>query len=292
MKKSNNSIKRLVIYYRKGVSQAKKWEKKLVAWLKNNQPAIQILNSQKLPRWKKEAPQAVLVLGGDGTILEAAHRYHLWNPLIMGFNLGRVGFVASVRKEEDFLRGLKFLFQWQYRAEPRLMISATLIRKNKKVVSFNAINEIAVQHLLGIVRLKIQIEDHPLQYINGSGVLVATASGSTAYNLSAHGPIVMPDIKCFIITELLDHNIPTPSVIIKRNRRITVTVEDFRKQNRFTISKTRKKADVVLATDGYDIIPLQKGDKILIRESKYPVRFVEIEKHYFFKSIQEKFAFR
>ena len=292
MRQSNPKIKKLVIYYRPEMSRAKEQEKKLLAQLKKGHPEIKILNSKNPPRNKKGAPDAVLVLGGDGTILEAAHRYHQWKSLIMGFNLGRVGFMASVRNEKDFSKSLEMLLNGQYQAIPRLMISATLMRKNKNLAKFNAVNEVSIQHLMGMVQLKVEIDGHPLQYINGSGLLVATGTGSTAYNLSAHGPIVMPDVRCFIITELLDHNIPTPSIIIKRNREIAIIIEGFRKQNKFTINKSGRKADVVLATDGYDIIPLQKGDKIIMRESKYEIKFVEMDKNYFFQSLQEKFAFR
>ena len=285
-------IKKVAIFYRPEIPKAKAWHKKITAWLKTNQPQVKILSSQRPPRNKKEAPELVIALGGDGTILEAAHRYHKWDPLVLGLNLGRVGFVASVRQEKDFLKGLDLTLKGKYKADPRLMISAALSRKNKTVAKFHAINDVSIQSLSGLVQLKVSIGDHPLQHINGSGVLVATATGSTAYNLSLHGPIVMPNIRCFIITEISDHNIPTPSIIIKRDRTITINIEDFRKQNKFIIAKSSKMADVVLSTDGYDIIPIQKNDKIIIKESKSQIRFAELDKHYFFKSLQEKFAFR
>ncbi len=285
-------IQKVLIFSRPEVSRSRIISKKLTSWIKANHPSVKVSQKTSLPKSKREAPDVILVLGGDGTILEAAPKYRKWNPLIMGFNLGRIGFIASVRKEENFVKALELLFKGKYKADPRMMISADLVRNDKTIGKLHALNEITIQNLFGMVKLKVEIEDHPLQYIHGSGVMVATASGSTAYNLSAHGPIVMPNIRCFIITELLDHNIPTPSIVIKRKHKITITVEDFRKYDRFIITETGKKADVILSADSSELLPLQKGDKIVMRESKYQTRFVEIEKHYFLKSIQEKFAFR
>jgi len=203
-----------------------------------------------------------------------------------------VGFLASVREQKYFLSGLEKVLRRKYRAIPRMLIRADLFRRCRKIFSAYALNDIAIQHLLGIVDVGVYVDGHPVQYIHGSGVIVATATGSTAYNLSAHGPIVMPDIKCFIITELLDHGIPTPSLIIKRNRTITLKVEDFRKKEQFIIKKSGEAADVILATDTERMIALKKGDTIVIRRSQRLIRFAELEKNYFFKSLAEKFAFQ
>lgn len=291
MNKKTNNFKKIIIHYRDDVKKTKEWHDKISEWVKLHYPETKIASSYNLLKDKGTAPDAIIVLGGDGTILEAARKYHKWDPLIVGFNLGRVGFLASVREESMFLKSLDLLFKNKYKADPRLMISATILRKNKVIARLDALNEILIQHLLGMVQLKVEIGQYPFQYINGNGVLISTAGGSTALNLSAHGPIVMPNIKCFIVTELLDHNIPTPSVVVKRNNTITVTVEDYRKQNKFIIAKTKKTVDVILSADGDNIIPLRKNDKILIRESKYQIRIAEMEKNYFLKSVQEKFAF-
>ncbi len=274
------------------------WEKKLKNLIKSKYPKTKILETSSVPPKKASSPQLLVVLGGDGTILEAARKFERWNPLIFGLNLGHVGFLASVREKKDFIKGLTKVMKKEYKISPKMMMKAELIRKNgakgkqfKKIFSGYALNDIAVQSLLGMVKIGVYVESHPIQYINGSGILVATATGSTAYNLSAHGPIVMPDIKCFIVTEIMDHNIPTPSLVVKRNNTITLQVEDFREKNQLILKETGESADVVLSIDG-SIVALKKGDRIIIRESERLVRFVELEKNYFFKSLEEKFAFK
>ena len=286
------NFKKILFYYRTDVEKTAEWQKKIERWIKKNSPKTRILPANTVPKNKKNAPQLLIVLGGDGTILEAAQRFQPWNPLILGLNLGHVGFLASVREEKNFLRGITHVFKRKYRAIPHMLILASLFRRGKKIFSSDALNDIAVQNLWGLVDIEVLVDGHPTQYIHGNGVLISTATGSTAYNLSAHGPIVMPDIKCMIITELLDHNIPTPSLIIKRNRTITLKIDGFRQNNRFTIRKTNQIADVVLVTDTDKMIALEKGDQIIVKKSDRLIRFAELDKNYFFSSLQEKFAFR
>src|SRR3989344_5221968 len=259
------------------------WATRIKAFIKKRFPDLKI---------DPNKPDLVIVLGGDGTILEAARKYHRLGSVILGLNLGNVGFLASVRQEKDFLKVLDSFLKGKHEITERMMVLAEVERKGKIIFRTEALNEVVIKNPLGMVELEAKVSNHPVQHIRGTGLLVATATGSTAYNLSAHGPIVMPDIKCLIITELLDHNIPSPSLIIKRNRNIILKIKDFRKQNRFIIKKTGETADVVLTTDTENIISLQKGDKIIIRRSERLVRFAELEKNYFFKSLQEKFAFR
>jgi len=285
-------FKKTGFYYRSGMRNALSWESELTKWIRRRYPKTIILPPNVVPKSRKEAPDILFVLGGDGTILEAAQKFLRWNPLIMGFNLGHVGFLASVRDPKRFMAAIAKVFSKNYRVLQRMMIRGALFRSGKKIFSQDALNEITVQNLSGLVDVTLFIDGHPVQKIHGSGVLISTATGSTAYNLSAHGPVIMPDIKCFIITELFDHNIPTPSLVIKRNRTITIKIGDFRKRDQFLIKKTGEPADAVLFVGTWEIIALKKGDTIRIEKSNRLVRFIELEKNYFFKSLQEKFSFR
>lgn len=289
---NEKKLKRITFYYRSDMPQAKEWENRLRRELTKRYPKIEILETNALPRSRRTAPNLLIPLGGDGTILEATQRFQKWNPLVFGLNLGHIGFLASVRKPKDFINRLNRVLSGQYRSVSHMLMKVTVVRKGKNIFSAYALNDMTVQSLLGLVDLKVHVEGHPVQSIHGTGVLVATATGSTAYNLSAHGPIAMPDIKCLIITELHDHSIPTPSLIIKRNRTIAIAIEDFRKMGHFLVRTTGETADVILAMDSQRIVALDKGDKILVKKSERLIRFVELEKNYFFKSLQEKFSFR
>ncbi len=131
-----------------------------------------------------------------------------------------------------------------------------------------------------------------VQHIRGTGVLVSTASGTTAHNLSLHGPIVMPDIKCFVITEVQDHNTPTPSIIVKRTREVIIKVKNFRKRGELMLAKTGELVDMAHYIDGAITSKIEKGDEIHITRTDRLVKLAEVEKDYFFKSLHQKFTFK
>lgn len=270
------------IFYHPSNKRAVSWAVQIDIFIKKRFPHLKS-NSKK--------PDVVIVLGGDGTILEAARKYHELGSIILGLNLGNVGFLASVRDEKDFLRALADFLNGKFGIIERMMLSAQVQRKGKKVFTTEALNEIVIKNLLGMVELQAKIAGHPVKDIRGTGILVATATGSTAYNLSAHGPIVMPDIKCFIVTELLDHSIPSPSLVVKYNNIINIEVVSFRERGLIAL-QAGQKFDVLLVADGESVFPLQEKDKVVIKSSPHLIKFAELEKNYFFKSLQEKFGFK
>ena len=276
-------LKRVSIYFRNDSPRSVLWGKKTEKWIKTNYPKV-LLSAKK--------PQVVIVAGGDGTLLEAVQKFKNPNPVIFGLNTGHVGFLASVRNKKDFFGALRKLFKGDYRVAKKMMIRAEVRRKGKKILEMNALNEVSIQNPLGMVELEVAIDGHSFQYIHGTGVMVATATGSTAYNFSAHGPIVMPDIKCMILTEIMDHNIPTPSVV-KRDREVEIKVLDFRKRGLIKIAKPGAPADVLITADvGESLTALERGDLIKIKRTPLLIKFAELERGYFFKSLQEKFGFR
>ncbi len=177
-------VKKLGIFYRSNNPTAKQWDTKIRTLLARKYPKILV---------GEENPRALIVLGGDGTIIEAVHKYP--KALILGLNLGNIGFLASVREPKKFISSLGKFLRGDYVVVQRMTLQASVLRSGKKVFQTNVLNEAMVQSPMGIVELTVTIERHPVQHIRGAGVFVATATGSTAYNLSAHGPIVMPNIK-------------------------------------------------------------------------------------------------
>lgn len=290
MKKGQTAAKTIGsfhIFYRSDNKRAVVWAGKINSLIKKQFPEIK--NESK-------KPELVIALGGDGTILEAARKYHETGTIILGLNLGNVGFLASVRSEKDFLKSLNNFFRGKYSIIERMMLSAQIQRMGKTIFTTEAMNEIVIKNPLGMVDLQAKIRGYPVKHIRGTGILVATATGSTAYNLSAHGPIIMPDIKCFVVTELLDHSIPSPSLVVKYHNPINIKVVSFRERGFISLSNSSERAgrkfDVLLMADGESIFPLEEKDEIIIEDSPHLVKFAELEKNYFFKSLQEKFGFR
>jgi len=277
-------IKNVSFYYRSDNTPAEYWAEKLRKWIKSKHSDVQ-LNDKK--------PELLIVMGGDGTVLEAAKAYgSKSNPLILGLNLGHVGFLTSVREPKNFLPALDKFFRNKYSVVERMVLSVSVIRNGKNIFTSEALNEAVIHNLLGMVDVDVQIDGTVIKELRGSGVMVSTATGSTAYNLSAHGPIVEPDIKCIILTELLSHDVPSPSIVFKYSKELHFKIKSFRKRGLVSINGSKDKADVILMTDGDKLFPLEEKDTIVVKNSSHLVRFVEFEKNYFFKSLKEKFSIK
>src|SRR3989338_3834991 len=275
---------KIIFFYRKGNKAAQYWAGKIKDNIKNKYPSIGFIGKD---------PDVVIVLGGDGSILEAARKYHHEsNPMILGLNLGNVGFLASVREPKNFINSVNKFLEGKFSISERMVLNINILRGGRQIFKGEVLNEIVAQSILGMVDLEVFAGNICVRKIRGGGVLVATATGSTAFNLSAHGPIVMPNIKCLIITEIMDHNVPTPSIVIKYNEEVTIKINGFRQRGILSLSKTGQKIDVILAADGESIFPLEIGDEIVIQNSPHLIKFAELEKHYFFKSLEEKFGFK
>jgi NAD+ kinase len=208
--------------------------------------------------------------------------------------LGNVGFLTSEREEKNFVKSVKKFLNGEFFISERNLIKVEVVRNGKIVFKDDVMNEVAIQNLVGMVKLDVRIDDFQFQNIFGTGVLVSTPTGSTAYNLSAHGPIVMPNIECLILTELMDHNIPTPSLVISKDKTILIEVVDFRRKELFQVKNGEIMigSDVLLISDGINLFSLIKGDKILIKNNTKKIHLIELEKNYFLSSLKDKFYYK
>jgi NAD+ kinase len=262
---------------------ALEWENKIKKFIRDKKFDVKITNNN---------PQVIIALGGDGTIMKAAKECVKSKAILMGLNLGKVGFLASVRDSKNFFSSLDKIFSGNYGITERIMADVSVVRKEKVIFTATAVNEAVVINPLGMVEVDVFVEDYHLQQIKGTGVMVATPTGSTAFNLSAHGPVVMPDIKGFILSELFDHNIPTPAIILNENQSMAFKIVSFRKRNLIVKKETKEAIDLMLVVDGDMICTLQENDIVKVSKSPDIIRFIELEKNYFLKSLQEKFDFK
>lgn len=276
-------VKSYFIYHNLENPKAKLWVKKISTWMKKNHENI---------KEDSKRPELLIILGGDGTILAGARKFEKVGPKILALNLGRVGFLASVRDNGKFLKYIKKFFDNDYILETRNVLEVKVLRGKKEICHDIAINEVAIQNPLGMVELTVKIEGHPIQSVRGTGILVSTPTGSTAFNLSAHGPIVMPSLECVILTELLDHDIPTPSLVVPKGNNICINIDNFREHKLLSISKTGEPADVLLSADSKHPVPLKKNDLVIVSNHIRPIKLISFDEHYFLKSIQDKFSFK
>lgn len=280
---AHQKITKVSFYSREGNAEAQEWQTKIVAWLREQHPDV-VLDAG--------APEALIVLGGDGTIMEAARKYACANIVLVGINLGQLGFLASVDDPKNFPTMLDKFFAGDFESHPGMIIQAQVVRSGKTIFSADAFNEVVVQNPLGLVEIAVHIAGEVIEEIRGSGVLVATPSGSTAYNLSAHGPVIVPNIQCLVVTELFDHDLPTPSLVVPLSEEITLDIKNFREHKLLELKSTNESADVLLIADGTPVYVLQRGDVVRVTQAPSSFTLAVLERNHFFKSLRSKFSFK
>jgi NAD+ kinase len=231
--------------------------------------ARQVIKELKKAGYKVniKKPKLVITLGGDGTILRAARILAERNIPILGLHLGGLGFLSEIELHElnDALDRIK---QGKFKIDERCMIEAQV--GGKKLM---ALNDIVISNS-GIARV-IKLEIKGIAEYVSDGVIFSTASGSTAYNLSAGGPILTPDSESMVIAAICPHSIATRPIVIEK----PVTAVLLRGK------------EAILTADGQQLVALHERQKIRIQKSKHKTRFIRLDGYDFFKRIKTTFGF-
>ena len=220
--------------------------------------------------------ELIVAFGGDGTILHlsktAAHR----DVPVLGVNLGSLGFMAELESKD--LARLRDLCNGKYDVESRMMLDVNVLRDGRVIYSNLALNEalIARGNVSRVIRLKISTEQGKLVDIAGDGVIVASPTGSTAYSLSAGGPVVEPTARNFIVSPICAHSVHANAYVLSSERVITVQTE----KNSYK--------PVLLSVDGGRAFSLRSGDCVEVRRSKFDTKLVRLTKRSFCEILQKK----
>ena len=218
----------------------------------------------------------IIAFGGDGTILHlsktAAHR----DIPVLGVNLGSLGFMAELESKE--LSQLRDLCGGKYEIESHMMLDVSVQRDGRVIYSNLALNEalIARGNISRVIRLQIFTEQGKLVDVAGDGVIVASPTGSTAYSLSAGGPVVEPTARNFIVSPICAHSVHANAYVLSPERVITVQTE----KNSYK--------PVLLSVDGGRAFSLRSGDSIEVRRSKFDTKLVRLSKRSFCEILQKK----
>lgn len=218
----------------------------------------------------------IIAFGGDGTILHlsktAAHR----DVPVLGVNLGSLGFMAELEQRE--LSRLSELIEENYMIESRMMLDVSVMREGRVIYSNLALNEAVVTRgaVSRVIRLHIQTEQGRLLDVTGDGVIIASPTGSTAYSLSAGGPVVEPTARNLIVSPICAHSVHANSYVLSAERVVTVQTE-----------KTGYKP-IFLSVDGGRAFSLRNGDAVEIRRSKYETKLIRLSNKSFCDILQKK----
>lgn len=220
--------------------------------------------------------EMLIVLGGDGTILRALD-YAIPNDLpILGINLGRLGFLSEIEMS-DMEYDLQQVLDGQYTIDERMTMCVDGYDDNKMF----ALNEIVIDRSTPEVRilsLEYQANGTTVNRISGDGLIIASATGSTAYSLSAGGPIVSPGLDCFVLTPICPHMLNVRPVVLSASDRITVRTTDDRNGARAVL-------------DSRKFIPLEGSDAVItIRRSDRNARFIRLHDRNYFDLLRGKLS--
>ena len=217
-----------------------------------------------------------LTLGGDGTLLSTGRKFASKGVPLCGINLGRVGFLAEIETDE-IIDKLTKIINNNYFIEKRLMLEGVVYRNGEKIFSAEAINDIVVTKsgLSRMIKLKLLIDDILTAEYQADGIIFATSTGSTAYSLSAGGPIINPSLKVMLITPICPHSVNARPLIIDENEEIKLKV-------------SARHNDIGLTVDGQIVYPLLPGDLITIKKSLLTAVFIRFTDKNYYKTIKKK----
>ena len=224
---------------------------------------------------EKATADLAVVVGGDGTMLAAARELVKSRVPLVGVNQGRVGFMTDIG-HDDMAAGLEAILAGDYSVEERAVLDAEILRGTKSILRTIALNEAVVSRGAQgrLIEFGLTIDGEFVYALRGDGIIVATPTGSTAYALSAQGPILHPAVPALAIVPLNPHTLSARPVSVSDRSVIEISVPHA--------------ADARAHFDGFSSTDMAEGDRLVLRRSADVVRFVHPPGYRFFATLREK----
>lgn len=219
-------------------------------------------------------PDLLIVLGGDGSMLAAARHLHPLEIPLLGVNLGRLGFLADIQPAEINMIP-EALGTGSYHIEERMMIAGRLTGEHQTPPIGPALNELAFLKTATsrLVRLELMVKDEPVASYQCDGLIVATPTGSTAYSLSAGGPILNPTLHAIVVTPICAHTLNARSIVLDGEEELHVQLSPALGR------------ELLVTSDGRDPVPLEPGKDVAIARSPHPTRLLRLKRTHFYRSL-------
>lgn len=238
------------------------------------QEALKKINIEPIPYEEIENCDLVIAVGGDGTILHVAKNAALYGKAVLGINSGRVGYMAGL--EADELELLSNLKTGDFRLEKRMLLDV-IVKSEEKETSHLALNEVVVSRggAARIIDINLSVNcEEPIEY-GADGIIISTPTGSTAYSLSAGGPVMAPDIEGMILTPICPHSLDSRSVIFSADSTLQIN------------GKCRNGGEVYCSVDGELPIDVTNGS-VTVKKSSTTVNLIRIKNDPFYKIFKDK----
>ena len=277
---------RIGIIYKQHFEPAKTEAKKLHRWLRKKGIAV-YLEELHAEEGEKGFPSALpgmpedldwlVVLGGDGTLLRAARVVGKHGVPILGVNLGGLGFLTEIPLKRLYA-AVEMLLEGELEIESRLMLEAYVLRKAEEICRFQALNDVVINKgsLARIIDLAVYINDEFLTTFRADGLIVSTPTGSTAYNLSAGGPILYPTMRNVILTPICPFTLTNRPIILPDSHRVIIRLAREIEER------------VSLTCDGQVGFEFLYGDKLVIHKSRKRIRLIKSPDQDYFEILRKK----
>lgn len=223
-----------------------------------------------------------LVLGGDGTIIRASKQLYGTDIAVLGINFGNLGYLTECNPETA-IDAINKLISGDYTIENRLMISGEIVREGKTIHSFIALNEASLYRatLMKAFKMEIYINNKHTNTVLGDGLIIATPTGSTSYNLSAGGPILTPTANNMVITQIAPFSFPGTPLVIAGDDVIEIRIK---------IDNITKKGNVSMEFDGSESVEIQDGDIIRIQKAEHNAKIIKVSDRSFYQLLKKKLS--
>lgn len=234
-----------------------------------------LIGVDQLPTDELGQADLMISFGGDGTLIRASHICGAHRTPILGVYYGRFGFVTQCAPTE-LGAALSQFFDGQASFAERMMVRTELMRQGKSVAVLHSLNESVVQRAATtrMLSFEVTVDGHFLNSYPADGILVATPVGSTAYNLSAGGPIVDPALQCMILTAITPHTLSTRPLVLSGDSEVHVRIET--------------RGDAILSCDGQARLAMLSGDEVRITRSDRVTRFMVVDDQDFLNKLTDR----
>ncbi|OGO78793.1 MAG: NAD(+) kinase [Clostridiales bacterium GWB2_37_7] len=223
----------------------------------------------------------IIVLGGDGTLLNVARQASCNGVPLFGINMGHLGFLTET-EVGDMFNSLEKLISGEYTIEKRLMLEAFIENDDELTKNFIALNDIVVAkgNFSRLISYSIYINNSFVDLYSGDGIIVCSPTGSTAYSLSAGGPIVSPDVEVLLVTPVCPHTLHSRSILV--SNKDLVRIEICKNNN----------MEIIMTVDGQNGVKIKPGDVVIVKQSKYYANLVKLNNRSFFDVLRGKMSER
>lgn len=278
-------MQRIGIYAKRNHPAAVKVARELTVWLQER--GIEVFLEKPLAEAMGVGPgypggalpsmvELIVVLGGDGTLISVARQVGALRIPILGVNLGSLGFLTEVTLDELYAT-LTRVLQGDYKVSSRMMLKAVVRRGNEEIGQYRVLNDVVINKgaLARIIDMEAWVDDAYLTTFKADGLIIATPTGSTAYNLAAGGPIIDPGLHCLVISPICPHMLTNRPIIVSDESVIRIEVK-FQDE------------DVAFTADGQVGMPLRGGDVVEVRRSKSLTRLIKSPSKDYFEVLRAK----